>query len=480
MKIYYQKQTHAFMKQTTIMKFNNNILRGALFLVALTLTTTSCDLFKKAETTAPKKDKKKDDNPINPNTGKVVLVDSVRWKVDPRAKPPITSTGQTPPAPVVIADGTVVTTPTTPTTGGVGTKESYNLALLLPFNSDKYTEGVNPPKAQFALDFYAGAKMAFDTLSTLPVKLNINVMDSRGDFNSVSSRYEVSRADVIIGPVEKESVVSAVAFSSRNNVTVVSPYFPTGDIEGFNPNFVQVKPSLKMHCNNIVRHIQSHYGTAQVVLAGRTKDNEVARFGYFEDANKMYSNAKYEEWRIDDDFNFNIEPYIENTGTTVFILPSWNEAFVTTFLKKLNASPRRNQVVVYGMPQWMDFDKSLNGLYEALKVRVSSSTYIDNNSPDVKYFKNKFLSKYGKLPNSDAFLGYDCTLFIGKMMMKYGSKFPYFLDREQESVLHTRFYFNPVFRAVSSGDDANNNISKYENSYVNILRFQGNIFRLDE
>ena len=217
-----------------------------------------------------------------------------------------------------------------------------------------------------------------------------------------------------------------------------------------------------------------------MVLAGRSKDNEVARFGYFEDANKMYSNAKYEEWRIDDDFNFNIEPYIENTGTTVFVLPSWNEAFVTTFLRKLNASPRRNQVVVYGMPQWMDFDKSLNGLYEALKVRVSSSTYIDNNSPDVKYFKNKFLSKYGKLPNSDAFLGYDCTLFIGRMMMQYGSKFPYFLDREQQSVLHTRFYFNPVFRAVSTGDDANNNISKYENSYVNILRFQGNIFRLDE
>ena len=168
MKIYYQKQTHAFMKQAIIMKFNNNILRGAFFLVALTLTTTSCDLFKKAETTAPKKDKKKDNDPINPNTGKVVLVDSIRWKVDPRAKPPITSTGQTPPSPVVIADGTVVTTPTTPTTGGVGTKESYNLALLLPFNSDKYTEGVNPAKAQFALDFYAGAKMAFDIYPHCP------------------------------------------------------------------------------------------------------------------------------------------------------------------------------------------------------------------------------------------------------------------------------------------------------------------------
>lgn len=469
------------MKQTTKMNLNNHILRGAFFFISFTLTLTSCDLFRQAETTVPKKDKKPDPTMNVPNTGRVVLVDSIRWKVDPRAKPPITSTGQMPPSPIVNADGTPVTPqPTNPNAGGVGTKESYNMAMLLPFNSDKYTEGVNPSRAQFALDFYAGAKMALDTLSTMPFNLTVNVMDSRGDFNNVSNRYEVTKADVIIGPVDKEGVVSAIAYSNRNNTTVVSPYFPTGDIDGSNPNFVQIKPSLKMHCNNIVRHIQSHYNNAQVVLAARTRDNEVSRFNYFDDANKMYSSAKYEEWRIDDEVNFNVEPYIKITGTTVFVIPSWNEAFVATFLRKLNASPRRNQIVVYGMPQWMDFDKSLNGLYEALKVRVSSSTFIDANNADVRYFRTKFLSKYGKLPNSDAFLGYDCTLFVGRMMIKYGSKFPYFLDREQETVLHTKFYFNPIFRTLTSGDDANNNISKYENSYVNILRFQGTLFRLDE
>ncbi len=477
MKIYYQQTAITFMKQTTKMRLSNNILRGGVFLFVLALTVSSCNLFKKAETNVPKKDKK-DQIPSRPEPGKVVLVDTVRWKVDPRAKPPITSSGQMPPSPVIIADGTVVNQPTTP--GGISTKESYSLAMLLPFNSDKYTEGVNPQSAQFALDFYAGAKLALDTLSTLPLKMTVNVLDSRNDFNSVSTRYEVNKADVIIGPVDKQGVVSAIAFSSRNDVTVVSPYFPTGDIDGTNPNFVQVKPSLKMHCNNIVRHIQSHYGNAQVVLAARTRENETARFAYFEEANKMYSTGKYEEWNINDDINFNVEPYIENSGITIFVVPSWNEAFVTAFLKKLNASPRRNQVVVYGMPQWMDFDKSLNGLYETLKVRVSSSTYIDGNNPDVRYFRNKFLSKYGKLPNSDAYLGYDCMLFVGKMVMQYGSKFPNFLEREQQSVLHTRFYFNPVFRPVSAAADATSNISKYENNYVNILRMQGGSFRLDE
>jgi hypothetical protein len=470
------------MKQTTKMNNFNNILKGGIFFIALSLTTTSCDLFRKAGTTnAPKKDTKKDkDEPTLPKD-KTVLVDTIKWKIDPKAKPPILTTGTQPTQPNVITDnnGQPIPTPTNPN-GTSETKSSYTMAMLLPFNSDKYTEGANPAKAQFALDFYAGAKLALDSLSSMPLNLTVNVLDSKGDFNNVANRYEVSKADVIIGPVDKEGVVSAIAYSERNNVAVVSPYFPTGDVDGTNPNFIQVKPSLKTHCMNIIKHLESHYAGAQVVLAARVKDNEASRFAYFDEANRMYSSSKYEEWKVEDDFAFNVEPYIANGRTTIFVIPSWNEAFVTTFLKKLNSSPRKNQIVVYGMPQWMDFDKGLNPLYENLKVRVSSSTYIESGSPDVKYFKNKFLAKYGKLPNSDSFLGYDCTLFTGKMMMQYGSKFPYFLDREQQSVLHTRFYFSPVFRASTTGNDTNDNISKYENSYVNILRFQSNAFRLDD
>ena len=76
------------------------------------------------------------------------------------------------------------------------------------------------------------------------------------------------------------------------------------------------------------------------------------------------------------------------------------------------------------------------------------------------------------------FLGYDCVLYVGKQTMQYGNKFPYFLNKEQQPVLHTKFYFNPVYR--STPDDSGNNVSKYENSYVNILKFQNNSFRLDE
>ena len=301
------------MKQPKIMR---NILKGSFFLVAFSLTMASCDLFKKAETAKPptkRNDQTTTGQGQNPNPS---MVDTIRWKTDPKAKPPMTtstpsgkSTGSGnnggttyPPynGGTVIVDGGGVYDPRS--TGTI--KNGYDLAMILPFFSAQFTEGSNPAKSQFALDFYAGAKVALDSLSTQSLNLKVTVLDSRGDFNSIMARYDVSKADVILGPVEKENVPVAMDFANRMRKIVVSPYFPTGDIEGGNPNFIQVKPSFKTHCNNIVRHIRTHYKTEQVVLVGRRADSETGRFKLFQDANTTFNSSQYggrfDEWAIDD------------------------------------------------------------------------------------------------------------------------------------------------------------------------------------
>jgi hypothetical protein len=474
------------------------LLRGSLFAVAL-LTMAACGGLRPATNTkTPTKPNKNQgstaqngQNQGNPN----VLVDTIRWRVDPKSRPPIVTNGQ--PSGSVITyptdnggstSGSVVIYPTDNggNTGSTGTtKNSYEMALLMPFFSGQFVEssGQNPSKAQFALDFYAGVRVALDSLSTQGLNLKMSVLDSRGDFNAILGRYDVSRADVILGPVEKENVPTAIDFANRQGKIFVSPYFPSGDLEGANPRFVQVKPSLKTHCDNITAHIRARYQTNQVVLVGRQRDNETARFKFFQDANAAFNQSTYggrfDEWAIEDELNFNVEPYIHADGQTVFVLPSWNEPFVAQFLKKLAASPRRASVMVYGMPQWMDFDKNLTGTYEALKVRVSSSTFIEGNNPEVKYFRSKFMAKFGKIPNADSFLGYDCALYVGKMLRQYGTAFPQYLQNEPQQTLHTRFNFEPIYRPLVNDSDPNGNVAKYENKYVNMLRYQNGAFRMD-
>jgi hypothetical protein len=504
------------------------LLRGPFFAVAL-LAMASCGGLRPA-TTDPKPPSKPNSNTnqgnTKPNQGKNdnVLVDTIRWRVDPKSKPPITTSGQsgnnggtyggnngnngnnggnTSGGGVVTyptdnggntSGGGVVTYPTDnggntsggtttyPTDGGGGTKSAYSMAILMPFFSGQFVEtaGSNPPKAQFALDFYAGVKLALDTLASQNVNLKVNVLDSRGDFNAILGRYEVSKSDLILGPVEKENIPTAIDFANRNGKIFFSPYFPTGDLEGANARFIQVKPSLKTHCENIVSHIQSRYKANQVVLVGRQRDSETARFKFYQDANAAFNQGgRYDEWAIEDELNFSVEPYIHPDGQTVFVLPSWNEVFVGQFLRKLAASPRKNQIVIYGMPQWMDFDKSLLSIYESLKVRVSSSTFIEGANPEVKGFRSRFMAKYGKLPNSDSFLGFDCMMYVGKMLRQYGTAFPQYLQNEPQQMLHTQFNFSPVYRANMNDSDPNGNVAKYENRFVNMLKYQGGAFRVD-
>lgn len=455
-----------------------NILRGGIFLSILSLSLSACDALKPAQNGDVKTKKPTDYTVQNPPKTTQSKVDTVYWRTDPTVPPPITNTTvPSKPTDVVppLDNNTNNTNSNNSTT--TTTKGRVEMALLLPFFSDNFVETASstPSKSQFALDYYAGVKLALDTLSTLSLNLNVSVIDSKSSFNSLISRYEVSRADVLMGPIEKENVLAAMNYATQNGKTFISPYFPSSDLTSSNPNFVQVKPSLKTHCENIVRHVRSQSGDKNVVLVGLT--GEVSRFEYFQEATKLYGGSRIDEYKIEDETNYNIEPYIEATGTTVFIVPSWNENFVAGFLRKLAASPRKNQVMVYGMPQWMDFPKTVQNSFESLRVRVSSSTFIDANSPEVKQFKARFQSKYGKQPNSDAFLGYDVMLYFGKMMMNYGSKFTFGLDREAASVLHTQFAFAPIYRPQI--DDTGNNIAKYENKYVNILKYTGGTFKLD-
>ena len=178
-------------------------------------------------------------------------------------------------------------------------------------------------------------------------------------------------------------------------------------------------------------------------------------------------------------------PFISLQDTAVFIVPSWsNETFIYSFLQKLDLARGGGvegeedvHVVVYGMPQWMDFERVDFSYYEKLNVHVSSSIYLDPLAPEVQLFKRRFYERFGTIPQPEAFQGYDVMLYFGRMIHKYGTKFQYSLDREMKQTLHTRFEFDQVVRPVTIGRE-NLPIEQFENKYINILTFKNFQFQL--
>ncbi len=476
-----------------------------LFFLLFGLSLSSCSLFKPAQdsTTSTDKDKKtnKDLDPIqgrkvfDPETGTYVIVeetpsekmDTIIWKDLPAdSYPPITSE----------SDGFTdnSNTPEVIRIDNYGSEilTSYNISLILPFFSHRYDVSATEifPKSQYALNFYAGAKMAFDELSDEGIKLNVSVLDSKADDAVVRdllrSNEDIAAAHLIIGPYQRNNVRMVADYAKREDVTFISPYSATDDLSNSNPNYIQVSPTLQSHCEAITKDALNKYDPSQIVLVCRDKQDEVERLKFFQDAlilEKGMGVPPFEELKINvqslDLANIDLLPFLELQDTTVFILPSFsNESFVYSFLRKLEVSKTpSNFVVVYGMPQWMQYERVDYDYFERLNVHVSSDTYIDPYANEIQFFKRRYYDRYGALPTDQAYLGYDIVLFAGRMLQKYGTKFQYSLDQEEERYLHTRFQFGKVVMPGTTGME-NRPVDHFENKYLNILKFSDYQFQL--
>ncbi len=477
---------------------HQQLLNGSKLLLFLlvALFFTSCDPTKKIKKSSDPTSKSeiiKSRTKKNKTTGKVEIVtevtgrmDTVNWKRD-NSIPPITSN----PDDYIVKDD--VPEPTTQINDGtIGESVqlgSYRVAVMLPFNAQKYNMGTSIPKsAQSVLDFYGGMKMAVDQLQHENVNISISVLDTQKSEDvtkSLLNRSELINADVIIGPTKKKTVSIVRKFALRNKRTMISPVYPSGTLATNNPFFVQVSPSLVSHCQAITQHVRKAYNADQVVLIAKGGGTEEKRFKYFQNENKNIQGAtsggRFKEYPIQSDLadfdEINFDELILPAETTVFIIPSWSdEKFINNFLRMVSIAKGQNEVVVYGMPQWMEFNNVDFDYFRRLNVHISSSSFIDKNSIGAKDFRRDFFNKYGKVPLDDAFKGYDILLYTGRMLKKHGDKFQQHLDVEEEQYNHTKFSFQTVTKTKRKPEDYD--INKFENKYVNILKFEDYQFKL--
>ncbi len=381
---------------------------------------------------------------------------------------------------------------------------SYNVAVVLPFLSDRFSATANalPPNSDWALNFYGGVKMALEDLKSEGVNLSVSVIDGRETSETaarqlINSNPDLQKAHVIIGPYRRETAIMLADFAQRfsnnddvrDDKVILSPYTTATDVTANNPNYVQVNPSLQTHCEAIMRHVRQRYRPEQVVLVCRDRDQEVERLRFFQNENARLSGgvgvSRLREFVVPDNANINnadLLSLIRFSDTTVFVMPTWaSETFVVSFLRRLDMARRNNTaIVVYGMPQWMTYETVDFEYYERLNVHVSSSSFIDPFTPDVQFFRRRFFDRYGAIPKEEAYLGYDVMRYCGRMLKKYGTKFQYTLEQESSQMLHTRFEFERIVIPTTTGADRNPAIQRFENKYVNILRFRDYYFKLAE
>lgn len=418
-------------------------------------------------------------------------IDTIVWDTKPSDYPPIRDEDNS-----VIVTPPVEPNPTDPITTPVEppvvdpiepidiVQENYfNIAFIAPFYANRTGATITSSSSLKSIEFYTGAKMALDKLGASGINMKVHAYDSQGSSAQVSSIMNGSsfyNMDLVIGPMKTDPLKTAAAKVRGGKTVLVSPWNPKTSITSRNPNYVQVSPSLETHCQAIMRHVRNNHHIGNVVLACQQNTNEHNYFRYFQDENKVISGsaatAQIPELQAEYGNNIPLGDYFQ-PDSTIFIVPSWDEKFVSNFLRKLAIEKGRRKVVVYGMPQWIDFERIDFDYYERLNVHISSALFVDAEDPLVRDFKRDYFNKTGTVPGDDAFLGYDLTMYFGNLLKNKGKDFLQQIDMNHSApneFFHTRFQFE---RESPYGTDNFSTIDKIENKFVNILRFEDFRFR---
>lgn len=484
-------------------RLNGNSL--AFLLIFVLAGFSSCDAFKKAQDsdrdkTSEEKDELEEiqgDRVYNPKTGKYEYstnisqtLDTVDWKVTLiEDNPPITSEA-TEEAGGVSVDGNPDGTPSVPDDGKSQKLDRYNVSFLLPFYSQRFGDGTSISRNSLtAINYYGGAKIAFDELYREGIRLDVKTHDTKGSsqvVNQLMNSNDLANSHLVFGPFIKDNIITAAKLAKDLRKPLVSPISPSSNVTSDNPYFIQVSPYLQTHCEAITQHALKNYRPEQIVLVVRNKKAEISRLQYFQaeyaKINGTEDGARLKEFIITDQTadlsEMDLNPYIQEKDTTVFIVPSWsNESFVYSLMRNIQVVKGKKPVVIYGMPQWMKYERISYDYYEQLNLHVSSSTFIDNETTEIKEFRQKYYDRYHTIPTEEAYIGYDVTLFFGRMLAKHGTRFQDHLDAELADYLHTKFRFVREVPLSAALDEDFTKTNLFENKYVNILKFRNYHFQ---
>lgn len=358
-------------------------------------------------------------------------------------------------------------------------KSEYNIALFLPFNLDAESAAdpeklasttIDPSsKTAIALQFYEGALMAIDSLKKLKFNAKVYVYDI-DDKDSVHiatlfKRPELTKMDLIIGPLYGTSFTPAAKFAKEHMIPIVSPFAKINKILFNNPYVCKVSPSEILQVEQMAHFIVDTFKMQNIIAISSQNMKEYPVFNAF----KRVTNERLTKaGRAASDsvklvYNINaLQGMLQSDKTNVVVLPSNNQSFVSDVINKLNVLNSKYKIVLFGMQSWMQYDNMDYEYFNELAVHIPSNGFVEYEKPQTKNFVLKYRDRFKTDPAMYAFQGYDVTFYFLSALQKYGSGFLNNLSTNYSHGLETGFHFSQ-FPSDSGFENKSVLMLKYQN-----------------
>ena len=300
------------------------------------------------------------------------------------------------------------------------------ISLLLPFGLDHLAPGsiytyASLKKANIAVEYYEGFKLALDSLSGQGYNYKLKVFDTRDETamaHSLGYNKEIRASDLVVGPVFPEGIKAfTAAFTSAGN-PIVSPLSPGSPSKFKNQNLITIMPPLECHASAAAKYINDEVKPKKIFVlkSGFSEENDyIIPFKNTIDSLGKKRTKIIEITVIHGQLNALI-PQLSAAEKNVFIVPATDQHFLTITLHALDTLNNRYPVTLYGHPGWINFSFLKADLLQRLDTHITSGDQVDYKAAKTIDFIQSYRNVYHDEPTEYAIKGFDEGMYFGQLL----------------------------------------------------------------
>jgi tetratricopeptide (TPR) repeat protein len=321
-------------------------------------------------------------------------------------------------------------------------KETYRVALVMPFLAASLDPSPVKKRNQFVLDLYDGMKLAADTLSKIGINLELLAYDNERSIKitkKIVDFEELKSADLIVGPLFQEESVPLQEFALANQINLsINPISNNSDLIGKSPFAFLFQPSHETiglrSADWVAKNVPRK--TCMVYYGESVKDSVMA-FNFIKQALELGVNVvfaeevrgetsasilttlasatEYDEWKNPTQFKLK-----KDSIGSIFVA-SDNELIYSKVINSVET--RRDSIVIVGQESWLNETSVDFSKFERTHVTLASPNYRPPARQAYLDFRRKYILKHGTLPVEHASIGYEFVMIFGNILAKYGANF---------------------------------------------------------
>ncbi|MAD96986.1 MAG: hypothetical protein CMB99_06625 [Flavobacteriaceae bacterium] len=302
---------------------------------------------------------------------------------------------------------------------------AVKVAMLLPFNAQKYQADTLTPKEIFtgnarllniATDFYLGASVAIDSLRRKGVKVDVNVYDTGDPRNnmvgSVIAGGSLNDADAIIGPLFSNQAQTVAASVSK---PVIFPVYSRSQSQFAYGNLVKTATEKDVFRQELENYITSTFGSGNIIIVSDGKGPSM------QDANLIKSALSYNDSIASINILFPEEGFIDKEKFTNIMKPNtqnWivlatdDRVTISSTINSLISLPEETTAKLLAYNRTDAYDNLDNKKLAQLKFVYVTDEFVNEESLGVQSFNAMYRKKNKTMPSFYATKGFDITYDI--------------------------------------------------------------------